>query len=86
MILSLSYAEIRPKDSDIFLKFESEVTTEKTKNVWSDLRSTEVIYAITEECFSRTLLDLILTRDLYGLIFAIRVVCRQVVVVTVSLQ
>ena len=37
---------------------------------------------ITEVYFSHTLLDPFLTRDLYGLIFALRVVCRQVVVVT----
>jgi len=61
------------------------VTTED-KNIWSDLRPTEVIRAFTEVYFSHTPLDPFLTRDLYGLIFALRVVCRQVVVVTLSLQ
>jgi len=69
-----------------FLGFESEVTTED-KNIWSDLRPTEVSRAITEVYFSHTLLDPFLTRDLYGLIFALtRVAGRQVVVVTLSLQ
>jgi len=68
----------------IFLGFESEVTTED-KSIWSDLRPTEVIHAITEVYSSYTLLDPLLTRELYGLIFALRVVCRQVVVVTIAI-